>query len=83
MLVINKEKVTLSYQFKKEVKALAMSEHVTFSNFESIIPGEYWGLKQSTKLGGQPEYDFMHFSSVGHSLLAKALDDRIQQMIKE
>lgn len=50
---------------------------VFFRNFESIVPGKYWGYKTSTKLSEKSEIDFMHFQFIGHKILA----DSIQSFI--
>ena len=52
---------------------LAHRANVRVANLENAVPNQYWGTKQATQLGGQPEYDFMHFQSEGHRFLALAL----------
>lgn len=65
-------------QFQSEVEALAHSRGAAFANLASIVPGEFWGMKDSTSASGQPELDFMHFQASGHAILARALGDRLE-----
>jgi hypothetical protein len=68
--------------FKKEIKQLAINKEIKFTNLENLVPGQLWGLKGSTTLGGdEQELDFMHFQAVGHQLLANALYQAIHQQI--
>jgi len=61
-------------QFKERLLTLAQQyDHVTVKNFESIVAGEYWGVKESTTMGSGMEIDFMHFTYGGHKALAEAL----------
>jgi hypothetical protein len=67
--------------FKKEIKQFAINKDIAFANLENLIPGQLWGMKGSTTLGGEPELDFMHFQIAGHQLLANALYQAIHQQI--
>ncbi len=68
-------------QFKQKVAALAQaSSGVRFSDLENLVPGKYWGTKESTSFDGSEELDFMHFQAEGHKLLAKALYQELTRM---
>lgn len=70
-------------QFKKEVENLTLQYKHQFCNLENVVPGQYWGLKQSTNTSGKLEYDFMHFQYIGHKLLANNLFPQIKKMIQQ
>jgi len=57
--------------FVAEVRAIATEHGAHFESFEDLIPGPLWGTKDSTSIGGGPEFDFMHFQGAGHDLLAR------------
>lgn len=60
--------------FKLAVEEKAKDyQNVSFNDFDSIVPGEYWGLKASTTNDAEPELDFMHFQFKGHEILADSL----------
>ncbi|MDC0470435.1 hypothetical protein OAO13_03520 [Candidatus Pseudothioglobus singularis] len=59
--------------FKTEIQLISEEYDVKFFNFENLVPGEYWGTKESTTIGGDSELDFMHFQAGGHKLLADGL----------
>ena len=61
--------------FKKDMSALLNKPGAAFLDLENLVPGSFWGQKEATTLGGQPEVDFMHFQAPGHALLAQALWD--------
>ena len=65
----------IEYQnFKKQVKDFSYKySHVKFYNFENIVPGKYFGMKNSTNFIDESEFDFMHFTSYGHEILYKEL----------
>lgn len=63
--------------FKAEVGALANRPGIILEDLEKLVPGEYWGTKESTTLGEKQELDFMHFQAAGHRLLANKLDDLV------
>ena len=73
--------VTLPYdsseyaEFKSSIASLARdhADSVLFRNYESIVPGIYWGFKEATDLSGDREVDFMHFQFEGHRILADSL----------
>ena len=60
-------------RFQSDVEQLCGETGAEFHNFGDIVPGEYWGVKASTTIGGAPEYDFMHFQEGGHRRLADAV----------
>ena len=60
-------------QFQADVEQLCEETGAEFHNLGDIVPGEYWGVKASTAIGGAPEYDFMHFQEEGHQRLADAV----------
>ncbi len=59
--------------FKSEIKEIAINNNANFINLENLVPGEFWGTKDSTNLSKKQELDFMHFQAKGHSLLAEKL----------
>lgn len=61
--------------FKNSVALLANNhqDSVVFRNYESIVPGQYWGYKDATDLSGEREVDYMHFQFEGHRLLSDSL----------
>jgi hypothetical protein len=62
-------------QFKAEIKSQAAKYKAVFADFDSIVPGEYWGSKNATTVGGgKTEIDYMHFQYRGHQLLADSLN---------
>ena len=69
-------------KFKKELESLVLQYHHSFINTEGIVPGQYWGFKESTNTSGKPEYDFMHFQAAGHALLADALLPTLKTLLK-
>jgi len=66
-------------RFKDEIAVMALSSGAWFSNFENAVPNNFWGFKDNTSGGKTPEFDFMHFQSLGHKsfaiTVAKALAD--------
>lgn len=67
-------------KFKNRAQLLSKEfSQVQFKNFESIVPGEYWGLKASTDSDSEPELDFMHFQFAGHQILADSLATLLHQ----
>jgi len=65
-------------KFKREVESLALRKNVDFRNFETIVPAEFWGVKDSTALDGGPELDFMHYQYGGHKILSSAVYEMLQ-----
>lgn len=59
--------------FQADIERLCEETGAEFRNFSDLVPGEYWGVKASTTIGGEPEYDFMHFQEEGHQRLAGAV----------
>ncbi|MDC1239873.1 hypothetical protein N8Z80_02415 [Litorivicinus sp.] len=69
--------------FKSEVERITFQKGFYFSNFENIVPSEFWGFKSSTTLGGGLELDFMHFTADGHRLLAESIYERLLELSSE
>ncbi len=64
------------YKFKSEIKNLVNKypNTIIFKDYDNIIPGKYFGYKESTSLGKQTkELDFMHFQFAGHTILFDSL----------
>ena len=66
-------------EFKLEVEFLAKKSGANFANLEELVEGSLWGMKESTNLKKDLEYDFMHYKVEGHKILA----DKIVQKISE
>jgi hypothetical protein len=60
--------------FRREAQRVAEEHGARFADFDDLVPGEYWGMKDSTTLGEGVELDFMHFQGAGHELLADAVE---------
>jgi hypothetical protein len=69
--------------FKFELASRVSSGGAALADLEALVPAQYWGAKDATRLGGAPEIDFMHFQAAGHSLLANALGDLIEHRLTE
>lgn len=63
--------------FKIEVRDLAAQTGAGYSNLETLVPSNFWGVKQATSVGGTAEIDFMHFQAEGHRLLAQRLSELV------
>ena len=63
--------------FKSFLKNICNKEGVGFSNFENIIPNQFWGLKNSTNINSDLELDFMHFQYDGHKILSDSIAKKI------
>jgi hypothetical protein len=68
-------------RFKKDTEDLIRSKGAVFANLESLVPGELWGEKPATNVGGTFELDFMHFQAKGHVLLADKLAELLDGSI--
>lgn len=68
------------YEFKNQVIELVSlnKKNVFYNDFDTIVPGEHWGLKDATNLIDKYELDFMHFNYNGHILLSEKLLKFIQ-----
>ena len=60
-------------QFKLKIEDATIQKGFYFSNFENVVPNNFWGYKGSTSLNGDPEIDFMHFQEEGHKILANVI----------
>jgi hypothetical protein len=60
--------------FKQRLREeFTSNSSVTLANLENVVANDLWGTKPATSVGGDPEYDFMHFQAKGHEALADAL----------
>jgi hypothetical protein len=61
--------------FKSHVNEICKKEKGIFfyADFDTIIPGKYWGFKGATNLLEKREMDYMHFQFRGHQILADSL----------
>lgn len=59
--------------FKSDLTDLVAAYDQTVHNLENLVPGQFWGMKDSTVVGGKTELDFMHFQHEGHKRLAQAM----------
>jgi len=66
--------------FKSEIETITLQKGFDFSNFENIVPPDFWGFKSSTTIGGDLELDFMHFTADGHRLLAESIYRKLLEM---
>jgi len=64
-------------QFKLKIEGETIQKGFYFSNFENVVPNNFWGYKGSTSLNDDPEIDFMHFQEKGHELLANAIYEKL------
>ncbi|MDC3338403.1 hypothetical protein OAV66_00385 [Planktomarina temperata] len=70
-------------EFKSLVFELGKRNQAHFYNFEDIVPGPLWGLKDSTLIGGEAEIDFMHFNENAHKILADTLLTKIEEIMND
>jgi len=68
--------------YKAEMLAIADAINVPILNLEDLVPGEHWGTKDSTTMGGGAEIDFQHFRAPGHQLLADAIYEGILPLVR-
>ena len=68
-------------RFKQDLPGRVIEGGAIFADLEVLVPGELWGSKDATSVGGAPELDFMHFRAAGHGLLAGALSDLLEQEV--
>jgi hypothetical protein len=69
-------------KLKNELQQIANNSEgaVYFKDFDNIVPGNYFGYKESTSLGRQTyEIDFMHFQYKGHLILSDSLSLYLQK----
>lgn len=60
--------------FKKTVDSMFRNQTINCHyDLESVVPGKFWGVKNSTTGSQEMEYDFMHFTGEGHRLLYDSL----------
>ncbi len=65
-------------RFQQDVRRLATEEGALFANFGDVVPGPLWGMIAAANVGGEPDYDFMHFQQAGHALLADAVENALR-----
>ena len=81
-----RDDVTIPYdideyeEFKEDIMLNANAYGYVSQNYENIVPAELWGLKDSTKIGGESEIDFMHFQSIGHQKLAYKILQKLREI---
>ena len=63
-------------KFKEYLSLIASKYNARYVDFDSLVPGKYWGTKES-QYDKKSEIDFMHFQFKGHKLLADALFSEI------
>ncbi len=72
--------VESEYQhFKSDVQTVTKRYGAEYQNLEDLISQALWGEKDSTNAGKTAEFDFMHFTSAGHVVLA----DRIDKLLRD
>lgn len=61
-------------QFQKDLGSLVNKySNAVLKNFSGIVPGKFWGYKESTNFVDKREIDYMHFQFAGHQILADSL----------
>jgi len=69
--------------FKAEIEFWARNHQADFINFENLVPGSLWGVKDATSVGETTEYDFMHFQGVGHVMLGQSVAEKIIEALRD
>jgi hypothetical protein len=69
--------------FKEAVRSRVGAQHAAFADLDTLVPGQYWGMKNSTNASGKKELDYMHFQYAGHKLLSDALVPLIDSQLKQ
>ncbi len=66
--------------FKNKIKEICKKEKskLFYADFDTIIPGRYWGFKGATNLLEKREMDYMHFQFKGHQILADSLFNHLK-----
>jgi len=67
--------------FKLELNNIAKNYSVTLIDIDNIIKGKYWGYSAPTQLFNEKDYDFMHFQSEAHKIMADTLKPYILKEI--
>lgn len=62
-------------KFKSDIENICKRKFCIYLNLEDIIPNQFWGNKNSTSLFQKSEIDFMHFTGLGHEILANYFID--------
>lgn len=63
--------------FKNEMAKISEHYHIKLIDIDYIIDGKYWGYSAPTQLFKDKDYDFMHFQSDAHKILADTLKPHI------
>jgi hypothetical protein len=66
-------------RFKQDMQAIAARHGARYADLTPLVPGPEWATV-TDNLFGFKEPDFMHFTVVGHTRLAQALDQQIRAM---
>jgi hypothetical protein len=70
-------------EFKRRLSAeFDQRNGVIVADLEAMVENSLWGTKQATTIGGEPEYDFMHFRGEGHRALADAMFKLVDRYIR-
>lgn len=70
--------VDLEYStFKNNLNELAGSYNIKLLDIDKIVEGKYWGYTDPIQLFSNKGYDFMHFQSEGHRVMADTLEHYI------
>jgi hypothetical protein len=60
--------------FKEQIQeVIERYNNIKFCNFESCVPGKFWGYKEASNLIDKREVDYMHFQYKGHQILADSI----------
>ena len=66
-------------RFKQDMQAVAARQGARYADLTPLVPGPEWATVTDDLFGFQ-EPDFMHFTVVGHTRLAQAIDQQIRAM---
>ncbi len=67
--------------FKTELSELAATQNCTLIDIDNIIEGKFWGHSAPTQLFKDKDYDFMHFQSEAHKIMADTLKPHILEAL--
>lgn len=69
-------------KYKVDTAKLAKIYGAQWIDVDAIVPGKYWGTKAATRIGGDPELDFMHYQGAGHRLLESHIAPLVERALK-
>lgn len=69
-------------RIKTDAARLASQHGAVLLDLDDIVPGNLWGTKAATVLGGEPELDFMHYQAPGHAALATMIAPKVEALLK-